>query len=78
MKKLPESCRNIRFEEIVESGHFLWFTFTLCEAGIKLMGNSGQNYPPRLERFGNSNIGNWFSVTVVNVVKKEEANVIEQ
>ena len=50
----------------------------LSEAHIKLMGNSGQNYPPRLERFGNSNIGNWFSVTVVNVVKKEEANVIEQ
>jgi hypothetical protein len=48
----------------------MWCAFTLCDADIKFMGNSEQNYPPRLERFGNSNTGSWFSVTMVNMLKR--------
>lgn len=33
------------------------FSFALCEADIKFMGYSEQKYPPRLEKFGNTDIG---------------------
>jgi hypothetical protein len=42
----------------------------LCEAGTKFMGHSEQNYTPRLGRFGNSNIGNLFSVTMANMMER--------
>jgi hypothetical protein len=34
------------------------------------MGNSEKNYLPILERFGNSNIENWSSVTIVTMVER--------
>lgn len=62
-----ESYRHSRFEETQEHDHFIWYAFTLCIADVKFIGNSEQNYPPRLEKFGNSNIG-WSTITMMNMV----------
>lgn len=62
---------DIRFERTEGSNHFICYAFTLGEADIKFMDNSEKNYPLRLERFENSRIGSWSSVTMVNMVEKE-------
>jgi hypothetical protein len=42
----------------------------LSEAHIELMGNSGHNYPLKLERFVKRYIGSWSSDTMSNMVER--------